>query len=552
MRWLQASLLVLLGCALLVGAWLVPAYLAAVDPAVIRAAGQGTATLPDLAEEHLRMGKPGAARLVGEAALRLNVLGGTAVMERVERLTRASPSAARWGEESAYLDALFGNVQTTAGEPVLELLLSETGRAVALRSLSASRRVDVQTILGNRSLERSVIFPPVGTSSGAALDAAILLTGMLLASDQLSDTLRREVEGLALAANRGLDSTPIEVFYLNLNSLARRTDWGRLTAFLRHVEDVATLRRLVRNATRSDRNLPLVFSAVLMAQSGARIGNHLARFPDVGMADLSTALRSGKGAVNELLRRNVAIHESPVREALAPLPGLSLLHALLVRVGLAAPLMALLLKYVLWFDAAFCLARGIWELRPRGFPGFSALEAGGLNTLRQNIVAALTVFLVATLGEPELTRSPTPVAQAAMWRFPRLKPMLAEQTVTKPPDTMTDSSTWLALGIFFVIQLAIYILCLVRLREVKRQELSSHLKLRLLDNEENLFDSGLYIGLGGTVLSLVLLAVGVIKPSLMVAYASTLFGIFFVSVLKIFHVRNYRRQLIVESEQEIP
>ena len=79
-------------------------------------------------------------------------------------------------------------------------------------------------------------------------------------------------------------------------------------------------------------------------------------------------------------------------------------------------------------------------------------------------------------------------------------------------------------------------------------------ELRLLDNEENLFDAGLYVGLAGTVLSLVLLALArdIIEVSLMVAYVSTLFGIAFVSVLKIFHVRPYRRSLLLESSTQMP
>jgi len=38
-----------------------------------------------------------------------------------------------------------------------------------------------------------------------------------------------------------------------------------------------------------------------------------------------------------------------------------------------------------------------------------------------------------------------------------------------------------------------------------------------------------------------------IKPSLVSAYSSTLFGILFVALLKIFHVRPYKRKLIIES-----
>ena len=63
---------------------------------------------------------------------------------------------------------------------------------------------------------------------------------------------------------------------------------------------------------------------------------------------------------------------------------------------------------------------------------------------------------------------------------------------------------------------------------------STVMKLRLLENEENLFDTGLFVSLGGTVISLILLNVWQLKEaSLVAAYASTLFGILFVAVLKI-------------------
>jgi hypothetical protein len=68
-----------------------------------------------------------------------------------------------------------------------------------------------------------------------------------------------------------------------------------------------------------------------------------------------------------------------------------------------------------------------------------------------------------------------------------------------------------------------------------------------MENEENLFDAGLYCGLFGTAASLILLTIGAIKPSLISAYSSTLFGILFVALIKIFHVRPYKRRLILES-----
>ena len=63
------------------------------------------------------------------------------------------------------------------------------------------------------------------------------------------------------------------------------------------------------------------------------------------------------------------------------------------------------------------------------------------------------------------------------------------------------------------------------------------IKLKLLENEDHLFDAGLYLGFAGTIVSLILVSLGVIQPSLMAAYSSTSFGIIFVSIFKIFNLR---------------
>lgn len=117
---------------------------------------------------------------------------------------------------------------------------------------------------------------------------------------------------------------------------------------------------------------------------------------------------------------------------------------------------------------------------------------------------------------------------------------------------MNKEANLLALVVFFAVQLTVYIIALIKLREIKRQPIPSTLKLRILDNEENLFDAGLYLGLGGTGLSLVLLAMDVFSASPMIAYASTGFGVFFAAVLKIVHVRSYRRLLILQADLEAP
>jgi hypothetical protein len=112
-----------------------------------------------------------------------------------------------------------------------------------------------------------------------------------------------------------------------------------------------------------------------------------------------------------------------------------------------------------------------------------------------------------------------------------------------------DKYTAVSLLVFFILQAVIYVFCRMKLAEIRRQTLPSKLKLRLLENEELLFDAGLYFGFVGTVVSLVLMTViPMVKPSLMAAYSSTSFGIIFVSVLKIFHVRPYKRRLILDAD----
>ena len=67
-------------------------------------------------------------------------------------------------------------------------------------------------------------------------------------------------------------------------------------------------------------------------------------------------------------------------------------------------------------------------------------------------------------------------------------------------------------------------------------------KLKLMENEENPFDGGLYLGIAGTAAALVLQVMQVIESNLLAAYASNLFGIICVALVKIHHVRAFKRQ----------
>ena len=132
-------------------------------------------------------------------------------------------------------------------------------------------------------------------------------------------------------------------------------------------------------------------------------------------------------------------------------------------------------------------------------------------------------------------------------------PMLTEGTQVSPPSTANHSpsmntSTLVTIGIFALLQVMMYFICLQKINQIARQDISPLLKLRLTENEENLFDCGLYVGMMGTAAALVLQVLNVISPNLLAAYSSNLFGLLCVALVKIRHVRQFKKRLILEIE----
>ena len=98
------------------------------------------------------------------------------------------------------------------------------------------------------------------------------------------------------------------------------------------------------------------------------------------------------------------------------------------------------------------------------------------------------------------------------------------------------------------MQIIIYVFCLMRISEVRKQAGEVGLKLDILDNEDNLFDLGLYIGSAGTALGLGRIMLGLFtKPYS--AYVSNIMGIACVAMVKIKHLRNTRQELLEEANK---
>jgi hypothetical protein len=220
-----------------------------------------------------------------------------------------------------------------------------------------------------------------------------------------------------------------------------------------------------------------------------------------------------------------------------------------VSITLANTSMGLLLKFLLLLLAglAFAWAMGSAWRSSLSTATIAVSKTNPMVMARDVLISLVVVLTIWTFFEPEILQSQDSSFDAG----PRIEFAAADtlQSLKSPVKAMQELNqvTLLVLALFFIIQLVIYSFCLIKLREVSKQKLSAALKIQLLENEENLFDFGLYVGLGGTVLSLILVAVGVVEASLMAAYASTLFGILFTALLKVMHLRPYRRGLIIQA-----
>jgi hypothetical protein len=427
--------------------------------------------------------------------------------------------------------------------PVIEMFVARRARQALTDLLSVSRQSGVQELLASRALTNTVHFPPVASASGQPLETAILLTALLFQADHFSVSFQNELESKAREANAGGSPEDLEGVYLDLMSLGKRLDWGQLTHLVRRMDGLEPLRMVAALARELDQDVAVLFASIHWATAPERVPDYLLRFGRPAVEDLAFALGHGQGSLLELLRQQKQIHHrGGIQSWLSREPFAGYLRPL-VHVAERSPRVGLALKYDLLLVGGMLLVLGIATVRQPPYPG----EPDPILTAPRAVAALLLFFVVLLLTEPYLIQKSQRLESPLSWEFP-MAPDTIRATIATQLQPMMNQFTLLALLSFLVIQAIIYTICLAKLREIRRQDVSVRTKLRLLENEENMFDSGLYFGIGGTVIALVLLAMGIVQPSLMAAYASTLFGIVFVALLKICHLRPFRRRLILESE----
>lgn len=554
-RWVGFAIFTILGLALIWCGLRIPAHLRAVDGIVLRKAGAGT---PSLIEGGLLLvtnKQMGAARFFLAAARSASISNSHTLSDAVSELAAHESSASIPRPLAGSLPSpAAGNLREPgSNQPVesfAEFIIRSEVRTKALQALQRSRNPLALEFYHLRLLTNTALFPPSVSSSGQALDAAVATAGLLVEEGHFPVGLRNEVQGAALKANQGGDSRPIEQVLMDLLSLGQRFDWSQLTTFVARINDTETLRTLT-GLIRGGDGVPVIYTAVCLTGNASGVASYLSTFSQTGLSDLRASLKHGAGGVNELLKRKVRLCNAGFCDSMAAL-GTRTTFPVGLGFAQSAPAGALALKWFSYLLGGFFIAVAFHYAR-RVTPLEKPLEVRGFHLARETLFALGFLLVVLLLSEPFLTQG----SQKERLPF-RLQLSTvggatpAGNSVVNKPKTIMNPGILLTLLLFFVLQGLLYLLCLLKLAEIRRQRVPPRIKLKLLENEEHLFDAGLYLGFVGTIISLILVSLNVIHFSLMAAYSCTCFGIVFVVIFKIFHLRPTRRKLLLEAEAESP
>jgi hypothetical protein len=525
-----------LGVGLLLLAWLLPVNVKSLNPALLREAGRDTPSMSGFGRELLELDKPGPAALVLETAKKVGDPGASALAVIYGDFAQKHREMMPWGGWDMALEPLLGNrhaAASTDSQPVLSFMATQQARENLRRYLAVSRLPGVQTMLRTAELGSTERFVPANRPGGQPLDAVILLTAYLWQTEHLSSGLQREVRALAETAVRTGQMGELEDFYLDILTLGRRLNWVQLSELLRTTGSPGTVAQFAHLARVAPEHLPVIYTAALMTKSADRVAHYLIAFGQTGAEHLQLALSHGQGAVDQLVQR-----QAPVTRSSGPEfefgAGFTLRY----------PELALLTKYAAFLGGIFLLLRSV-DLRL--FKSVESTLRGAFPKMGSGIIAAILTFIFFVFSEPSLLKAAPASEYQIKLTIPIIGTLAAPAAAASTTTTM-DISTIASILAFAALQVGMYVICLLKISEIARQGVPAATKLRLMENEENLFDGGLYIGIAGTATALVLQVIGWIDANLLAAYSSNLFGIVCVALVKIRHVRPYKRQLILEVQ----
>ncbi len=547
MRWLWFLVCSVLGLALLAGGLLVPMHLRAVDAGILaRASRNGPALLEQgriLAGEQ----RLGAAQMLMQAARLEAFPGWDRLEETVTAQTRQNPSALTWGNDTR-VQNLFAD---TIPAPFTDFIVRQQNREAALASLTHSASFTVQELMRSRSLTKTVLLPSSPSASGQAFDAAVAICGLLSNNGHLTASLDGRIASLAEQANQGGDSRPLEETLMDFLSLGERFNWDQLAAFVAQVPDTATLHQLAGPTRTAGAQLPVLFAAVELSGKPAAVAGYLGKFSQTGLKDLGAGLAYGGGGVAELAERGQRFYRPEWERRVTAFESINNFFYRAADYGLQQPQLAMAAKWLAYLFSGFLLAAAMHFARPPVSPLERPLQVRGFHLAREFLFSLGFLLVVLLLSEPFLAQE----TQKGGFSF-RLLPLTASGGVPAGianfQQTIMNPTILITILLFFVLQALLYTMCIVKLAEIRRQHVPPRMKLKLLENEDHLFDAGLYLGFVGTIISLIIASMGLVKFSLMAAYSSTSFGIIFVVIFKIFHLRPTRRKLLLQAETQTP
>ena len=541
MKWVHGIILFAAGCMLWVIALGIPDYLRAMSPEVL-AMAKSEPGLESESSSLLSLHQPGVSQILIRAAQIARTPDVERLVVSFERYEVSYPSHVRQGHAQGVFEPVLTELPGEI-DNVMEWMMRRSVRRT-LGSVHGSGDPGLQFSLRVGSHPWNFQwFEAPGKPGGQVMESHLILGDLLEQGGHLSDSLKDYLRQCLLDLNEAPNLASFESACADLLSLARRMNWGQLSAFMGKISGPKVLQALAAEAAVDSDRMAVFAASLWFAEEPERLAEYYQRFPETAFLDLGCALRYGQGGVSYLLERFQPL--VPSKSLHGQLGGYcsAMLGNLGARVAFVAHPYPILLRWLCMAMGLLCWLRCLTLLPIFSSWGPSDEAIDWRRTVTWTVMATL---LAIVCTEPFLAQDSERSQNFTTWSFPIVVDH-DDQVFGPMMDTQFSQVTFLALGVFFLIQVGIYVLCLIKLKEIQKQSLDSQLKLRLLDNEDNMFDAGLYVGLAGTVLSLVCLALGIIKPGLMAAYASTLFGIIFVSVLKILHVRPYRRQLILEE-----
>ena len=405
--------------------------------------------------------------------------------------------------------------------------------------LKNSKREKVKTKLRLLDLTDYRKFYPLDSIAGAPLGAAVYIAGMLDEGNWLSVNLSQEIDQeIKNSFDKNKSVSPrMETFLLGLAAYGRLMDYSQLATWVACFPNLDSFLDSENWFRRDSSELILFYRCLQLYPEPEKLWNYFQKHGfEQSIVGLKTAIKYGEGAVKLLLQSQKSIYTPPSNiQSLSSIWSEPFLNRGLDLANRFPDGMLFVKVLTLLFGVFFVIV----AFYPKS-EGRTLLRA--VNVL---LVVVLFTSLLVFISEPTLMEPSKSIIENKFFASIDITTMNTENSFNTTLQSL-DTITVYSLVFFFLIQLFVYLLGVMKVQEIKKHTVPFGKKIELLENEEPFFDIGLYLGLGGTVFSLIFLAMGVVEASLIAAYASTLFGILGVATLKVLHVRPFRKKLILK------